>query len=61
MPKVLMIQYHPMKWRIETESGFVLQYDISVEYFRAEEYVRNWISSFSCWEYEMRPMKENGR
>ncbi len=58
MATVYMIQVSVCKWRIETALGHVLQTDITIEDFRAEDYVRNYVSSWANWSYEMRPLKK---
>jgi hypothetical protein len=56
MVKVLMVQCFPNRWKITTEDGKVLAEDITVPAFKAEEYVRAWVSSFHCWTYEVIPL-----
>lgn len=53
MPKVFMVQVYDFKWRIINERGVILCDDIQVPRHEAELYVRNWVSSFHGWTYEV--------
>lgn len=55
---VLMIEVLPNLWRIESDKGFILQDEIyCYGLHKAAEYVKNYVSSFSCWQYELKPME----
>lgn len=57
-PTVYMVQFMPTLWRIESKDGRVLQDDIRIYSLRdAEKYIANWITSFSCWKYELKPLE----
>ena len=57
MPKVKMVESMPNRWKIETEAGAVLQKDILVAgNHNASVYVKNYVSSFPNWDYELVPM-----
>ena len=54
-----MVQTNLHNWRIESEKGTVVKDDISVQNpYKAEEFVRSYISSFQSWTYEMVPLKK---
>lgn len=47
------------RWRIENSKGDVILDDLRLEsVFRAEEYIRAYVSSFNNYNYEVVPLKE---
>lgn len=49
-----MVQLTPHRWKIETKDGFLLKEDIVVHSVReAEDYVRQYVSSFTDWGYNI--------
>lgn len=59
MNKLNMIQTSKHKWRIETESGTVMQEDINIfSEYEAEEYIKRYVSSFQSFSYDLKPKKD---
>lgn len=57
-PTVYMVQIMPQLWRIESKSGAILQDDIRCYSLQdAEKLVKMYISSWSCWRYELKPLE----
>jgi hypothetical protein len=57
MAKVRMVQTNLHNWRIESLTGIIVKDDISVQNpYKAEEFVKSYISSFQSWTYEMVPL-----
>lgn len=55
MLKVYFVQQSDYAWQIESESGKVIQKDITcASIFKAEEYIKNYVSSFINWDYELK-------
>lgn len=54
MSTVKMIQHSKHKWCIKTDKGVVLQDEIVISSpFEAELYIKNYISSFQGWTYDI--------
>jgi len=61
-PKLVMKQQTPCRWQITTEKGIVLKDDIMLGTFlEAEDYVKRYVSSFSNFIYEMKPIADKER
>jgi hypothetical protein len=59
MATVQMIQISKSEWKIVTYKGKVLQFDIHLHNLdAAEQYIKNYVSSFVDWTYEVVPLKE---
>jgi hypothetical protein len=57
--KVKMQQLTIYRWQIISMTGFIVQSDISFHNIeKAEEYVRNYVSSFVGWSYDLYPLEE---
>lgn len=57
MSTIKMVQDSRHKWCIKTDKGVVLQDGITISsQFEAEEYVKNYISSFMGWTYAILPL-----
>lgn len=55
-----MVQVNKSCWEIRTEHGIVLSDGIILGRIdEAEEYVRRYISSYSNWTYELKPLTED--
>jgi hypothetical protein len=55
MLKVYFVQKTDYAWQIESESGKIVQKDITcASVFKAEEYIKAYISSFINWTYELK-------
>ncbi len=53
-----MVQSTPHKWYIATSAGFIIQYDITAHsVHEATEYIKNYITSFQNWDYEIITLK----
>lgn len=49
-----MVQLTPHLWQIESEKGHVIAPSITAHSaFEAEQYVKNYITSFQNWDYKM--------
>jgi lipocalin len=60
--KVKMVQSTPHKWQLLTQNGTLLKADITAnDIFEAKEFVVRYISSFSCWDYEIIPLEDENR
>lgn len=57
MSKVKLVETLPNKWQIVSEKGHVIQTDINLSPFKARDFMRNWISSFNGWTYDIEPIK----
>lgn len=56
--KIRIVQMAQSRWEIQTRHGYILKGDITVSTAHdAELYVKNYLSSFLCWEYEVIPLK----
>lgn len=57
--RIIMRQLSRYGWQLVSPKGYVLQTDL---YFntldKAEEYVKNYISSFLNWSYEIEQLEE---
>jgi hypothetical protein len=57
--EVRIVQTSKNRWQIETQSGFILQSDITVSSPReAENFIKDYISSYRCWTYKVVPLEE---
>lgn len=57
-----MVQLTPHNWQIRNQAGTVLQTDITAHSaYEAAEYAKRWVSSFSCWEYELVLLDNNAK
>lgn len=57
--KVKIVQETKHRWRIENAEGLTILKDLTLESaYRAEEYIKNYISSFIAYNYEVVPLKE---
>jgi hypothetical protein len=58
---VLMIQLNNSLWQIKSSKGIVIADDIRINsVYQAEEFVKNYISSFQGWSYEVCPILKPG-
>lgn len=54
MKMVLMVQQTSYNWTITSENGVVIQAGLKLNNaYQAEEYITNYISSFTGWSYKM--------
>lgn len=52
-----MRQTSRYNWDIVSKKGSILQADLSFkDAYQAEQYVKNYITSFQSWDYEMEPL-----
>lgn len=59
-PKVIMRQISRSRWEIRTDHGIVLRDEIMLGRIdEAEEYVKQYISSYPNWIYELKPLTED--
>lgn len=58
-PHVKIIQVSKCNWKIVSANGTVLQKDITISSkSQALEYVKNYISSFQAWTYQVIPLDD---
>lgn len=56
---VYMVQVNQYTWEIRSYKGFVIQTGISLpNVTKAKEYVKNYITSFQGWEFELKLLKQ---
>lgn len=54
-----IVQISKHMWQLENSIGIVLTSDLTLESaYRAEEWIKNYISSFQCYNYEVTPLKK---
>lgn len=54
-----IVQVSKHMWQLENSKGTVLTSDLTLEStYRAEEWIKNYISSFHCYNYEVIPLKK---
>lgn len=57
---VRMVQLSRGCWEIQTRHGYVLKGDLQFgSKTEAEGYVRAYLSSFQCWNYELVPLRKS--
>lgn len=59
-PTVKMIEYQIGRWKIvATAAGHTIVEDIKLrDVFSARDYIKNWVTSFGAWSYEVIPLKK---
>jgi hypothetical protein len=58
-PVVRMVQESQCRWTLYSPKGHVLQHDITVSnVIDATRFVKNYVSSFQSWTYDVVPMKK---
>lgn len=56
---VKMVEVNYGRWEIQTRRGYVIKGEIYVgTKTEAEDYIKRYLSSYLCWNYELIPMKE---
>jgi len=52
-----IVQVSECIWQVENIKGIVIVHDLPLEsIFKAEDYIRGYISSFNCYTYEVIPL-----
>lgn len=60
--KLKIVQNSQVNWHVQSPNGTILQKDITIaSHYDAERFIKNYVSSFTNWGWEVVPMEHKPR